>query len=67
MGHPDVARLGWDAAAAVQELMLSPPDSDTALRGSRSEIKRVAWSEPIPLADVKAAGSRLGRGLTGSP
>jgi diacylglycerol O-acyltransferase len=56
----EMARLGWDAAAAVQELMLSPPDSDTVLRGSRSEVKRVAWSEPIPLADVKAAGSRLG-------
>ena len=54
-----MARLGRDAAAAVQELMLSPPDADTALRGSRSEAKRVAWSGPIPLADIKAAGSRL--------
>jgi diacylglycerol O-acyltransferase len=56
----EMARMGWDAAAAVQELMLSPPDTDTALRGSRSEVKRVAWSGPMPLADVKAAGSRLG-------
>jgi diacylglycerol O-acyltransferase len=63
LAHPpsgaEVARLGRDAAAAVRELMLSPPDTDTALRGSRSEVKRVAWSGPIPLADIKAAGSRL--------
>jgi WS/DGAT/MGAT family acyltransferase len=55
----EMARLGRDAAAAVQELVLSPPDADTALRGSPSAAKRVAWSGPIPLADIKAAGSRL--------
>ena len=55
----ELAGLGRDAVAAVQELMLSPPDANTALRGSRSEIKRVAWSGPIPLVDIKAAGSRL--------
>jgi WS/DGAT/MGAT family acyltransferase len=54
-----MARLGWDAAAAVQELMLSPPDADTALRGSPSEAKRVAWSGPISLADIKTAAGRL--------
>ncbi len=54
-----IARLGWDATAAIQELMLSPPDADTALRGSPSEAKCVAWSGPIPLSDIKAAGSRL--------
>ena len=55
----DMARLGQDAAAAVQELMLSPPDADTALRKGRGEAKRVAWSGPIPLTDIKAAGRRL--------
>lgn len=63
LAHPpsgaEMARLGRDAAAAVRELMLSPPDADTALRGSPSEAKRVAWSGPIPLADINAAGSRL--------
>ena len=63
LAHPpsgaEMARLGQDAVATVRELMLSPPDADTALRGSRSEVKRVAWSGPIPLADIKAAGSRL--------
>jgi len=63
LAHPpssaEMARLGRDAAAVVQELMLSSPDADTALRGSPSQAKRVAWSGPMPLADIKTAGSRL--------
>jgi diacylglycerol O-acyltransferase len=63
LSHPpssaEMARLGRDASAVVQELMLSSPDTDTALRGSPSEAKRVAWSGPLPLADIKAVGSRL--------
>ena len=55
----DMIRLGRDAAAAVQELMLSPPDAETALRNGRGEAKRVAWSGPIPLTEIKLAGSRL--------
>ena len=58
-GSAEMARLGRDASAVVQELMLSSPDTDTALRGSPSEAKRVAWSGPLRLADIKAAGSRL--------
>ena len=38
----DLARLGRDAAAAMQELMLSPPDAETAIRNGRGEAKRVA-------------------------
>jgi WS/DGAT/MGAT family acyltransferase len=63
LAHPpsvsEMASAGRDAAAAVRELMLSPPDTDTALRGSRSEAKHVAWSGPIPLEDIKITGSRL--------
>ena len=55
----DMTRLGRDAVAAVQELMLSPPDADTALRNGRGEAKRVAWSGPIPLTEIKLAGNRL--------
>jgi hypothetical protein len=32
-GSAEMARLGRDASAVVQELMLSSPDTDTALRG----------------------------------
>ena len=58
-GSADMARLGRDAAAAVQELMLSPPDAETAFRNGRSEAKQVAWSGPIPLTEIKMAGSHL--------
>jgi WS/DGAT/MGAT family acyltransferase len=64
LAHPpsgaDIARLGLDAATALRELVLSPPDADTVLRGPASEAKRVAWSGPIPLSDIKTAGSCLG-------
>lgn len=56
----ELARRGGHAMAAVGGLLLSPPDSDTALRGKPSVPKRAAWSAPIPLDDVKIAGRRLG-------
>jgi diacylglycerol O-acyltransferase len=63
LAHPpsraEMASLGWDAAEVARELMLSPPDADTALRGSSTQAKRVSWSRPIPLADVKAVAGRL--------
>jgi WS/DGAT/MGAT family acyltransferase len=55
----ELARLGKDGATAVRELLLSPPDADTVLRGSPSEPKRVAWSAPLPLEEIKRVGSRL--------
>jgi len=64
LSHPprvtDLARLSKGAATAVSDLLLSPPDSDTALRGSPSEPKQAAWSEPIPLGDIKLIGRRIG-------
>jgi hypothetical protein len=54
------ARLGRDAAGAVGDIVLTPPDSDTALRGVPSVAKRIAWSGPVPLAEIKTIGRRLG-------
>jgi diacylglycerol O-acyltransferase len=63
LAHPprvtELARLARQASTAVGELLLYPPDSDTVLRGKRSVPKRAAWSEPIPLADIKTIGRRL--------
>jgi WS/DGAT/MGAT family acyltransferase len=56
----DLVRLGSEAAYAVGDLLLSPPDSDTALRGEPSGPKQAAWSGPIPLQDVKTIGRRMG-------
>jgi diacylglycerol O-acyltransferase len=37
-----------------------PPDSPTRLKGHTGTVKRVAWAEPMPLAEVKALGKALG-------
>ena len=47
------ARQVIDLAATVGELTLRWPDPSTVFKGSLSIEKRAAWSEPIPLADVK--------------
>jgi len=54
------AGLGADAAATLARVTLMPPDPQTALKGPLGVMKRAAWSEPIPLADVKEAGLRVG-------
>ena len=52
---------GWpDPAAVAGDLVLSPPDADTALRGMPSLPKSTAWSEPVPLEEIKTIGRRLG-------
>lgn len=43
------------AAASMARIVALPPDPKTALKGPLGREKRVAWSEPIPLADVKSA------------
>jgi WS/DGAT/MGAT family acyltransferase len=62
--HPpdsaEVAGLSKRAVTAVKDLLLSPPDSDTVLRGQQGEPKQAAWSAPIPLDDIKIIGRRLG-------
>ncbi len=57
---PELARLARDAAAVAGDLVLSPPDADTALRGMPSLPKSTAWSEPVPLEEIKTIGRRLG-------
>jgi WS/DGAT/MGAT family acyltransferase len=59
-GAAELARRGTSASLALAELLLSPPDSDTVLRGVPGVPKRVAWSAPISLDDVKVIGRRLG-------
>ena len=56
----DLARLGEDAAAFAWELLLSPPDSGCVDRNKPAESKRAAWSAPVPLAQVKTIGRRMG-------
>ena len=54
-----VLASGRRAASALEDIVLSPPDSQTAFKGELGLSKRVAWSGPIPLDGVKAIGRAL--------
>jgi WS/DGAT/MGAT family acyltransferase len=53
-------RIGKAVAAEVAQVALMPNDSPTRFKGRPGVIKRVAWSEPMPLAEIKAVGKVLG-------
>jgi diacylglycerol O-acyltransferase / wax synthase len=57
---PDLLQTGVDAATDLSDLLLSPADTATVLRGAPSVAKRVACSDPIPLDEIKLIGRRLG-------
>ncbi|MBI5110076.1 MAG: wax ester/triacylglycerol synthase family O-acyltransferase [Rhodocyclales bacterium] len=53
-------QYGIGLLAELAKLLAMPPDSPTSLKGHTGTVKRVAWSEPLPLAEVKALGKALG-------
>lgn len=52
----DAARLGASGTRALGKLLLIGPDHRTAFKGSCGVPKVAAWSQPIPLDEVKAVG-----------
>ena len=64
LSHPervaDAARVAADVTTELAALALLPADSTTSFKGKPSAVKRVAWSEPMPLTDVKAVCKVLG-------
>ena len=56
----DLLGRGAVAAGTLAEIALMPSDPKTSLKGELGFRKRVAWSEPIDLAGVKAVGTREG-------
>jgi diacylglycerol O-acyltransferase len=54
------ARIGFRGTKSLARLLLLLPDARTAFKGPLGVPKRVAWSAPIPLQDVKAVGKGLG-------
>jgi diacylglycerol O-acyltransferase len=67
LAHPDsmlasldVAKAGVQVLQDVAALMLMPDDSWTQLKGRPVGRKLVAWSEPLPLDEVKALAKGLG-------
>jgi WS/DGAT/MGAT family acyltransferase len=49
-------KTGAEGALSLANLLLLDPDPPTPLKGALGVQKRCAWSQPIPLADVKAIG-----------
>ena len=59
--HPaKTAKIGAGFAGELAWLLLMPEDSWTRFKGKPSGNKRVAWTAPIPLDEVKVAGKALG-------
>ena len=59
-GGMDMARTGYKVMGDVAALALMADDAPTLLKGQPAGKKVVAWSEPMPLDDVKAIGKGLG-------
>ena len=60
VGSLAVARHGWQVVQDAAALALMSDDSRTALKGRPVGRKAVAWTEPLPLDEVKAVGKALG-------
>lgn len=56
----DYARIGTSIAGEIAKLATMPDDSKTCFKGRPGVAKRVAWSEPMSLPEVKAVGRVLG-------
>ena len=59
-GSADLVRTGRKLLGDAAALALMSDDSPTSLKGRPLGCKRVAWSEPIALAPVKAVSKGLG-------
>jgi WS/DGAT/MGAT family acyltransferase len=55
-----LAGQGTALTAEIAKLALMPQDSPTRFKGKPGVGKRVAWADPLPLADVKTIGRALG-------
>ena len=56
----DYGRQGVGMAAELANLLIMPSDSPTRYKGKPGGTKAVAWSEPMPLAEIKAVGHAIG-------
>ena len=54
------AKIAAAVTAEIAELAMMPNDSQTRLKGKPSAVKRVAWSAPLPLTEIKAVCKVLG-------
>lgn len=55
-----LANEGVEIAREIGHALALPDDPDTVLRGRLGVSKRVAWAEPLDLAEVKSVSKALG-------
>lgn len=60
MGAISRWKKGGAAVPAFGKLALRPPDQRTLFRGALGVPKRVAWSDPIPMAEINSVREGLG-------
>lgn len=56
----DITQDAGAFAARLARLTLLPPDPKTIFKGKLGVAKRTAWSQPIPIPEVKAIGKAMG-------
>lgn len=55
-----VAQISRQMRDDLSALLFMPNDSATSLKGKPSGVKKVAWTTPLPLAEVKAVSKAMG-------
>ncbi len=58
-----ISHLTADTSSVLARLALMSPDPKTVLKGKLGVRKCVAWSEPLPLEDLKTVGKVVGATL----
>ncbi len=56
----EFATKGMELADELRKIAMMQPDSPTRYKGNLGRKKRVAWCEPLPMAEVKIIGKTLG-------
>ena len=59
----EFATKGMELAEELRKIAMMPPDSPTRFKGNLGRSKRVAWSNPLSLAEVKVVGKALGASI----
>jgi WS/DGAT/MGAT family acyltransferase len=59
----EFATKGVELAEELRKIAMMQPDSKTRYKGLLGKQKRVAWCDPLPLAEVKVIGKALGASI----
>ncbi|MFM7459447.1 MAG: wax ester/triacylglycerol synthase domain-containing protein, partial [Burkholderiales bacterium] len=59
----EFATKGVELAEELRKIAMMQPDSKTRYKGLLGRQKRVAWCDPLPLAEVKVIGKALGASI----